>query len=173
MDKLLERRPAVAGSRTAAPTRSDQGGHVGRNAVDHRREVEVAMAPGDHARTGARQLDELPDLGITMAGKRRNRYAAHFLQAEIQQHELGDVRQLRHDAILRLEAHLEQIQRQVAMTGDRAPGTSTGGRRRSGQPVGMSDENVTYSSASDRSSQYPRAQYRAANSGGNGTTPGS
>ena len=48
-----------------------------------------------------------------MRRQRRDRDRADFLQREIEDHELGDVRQLQHDAIERPQAKLEQIEREV------------------------------------------------------------
>ena len=58
-------------------------------------------------------LDELSDLGITMARERRNRDASDALQREIKDRELGDVRKLQHHPIKRSKPEFEQIQCEV------------------------------------------------------------
>ena len=83
------------------------------DALDHRGVVEIARAVGSDARRRAGELDELADLGEAMRDQRRDRDRADLLQREIEDHELGDVRELHDDAVERLQAELEQVQREV------------------------------------------------------------
>src|SRR5581483_6423442 len=81
--------------------------------LDHGLEIEVALALGIDAGARAGKLDELVDLGEAVRDERGDRDAGDLLQREVEQHELGAVRQRGHDAVEGLQAELEQVQRQV------------------------------------------------------------
>ena len=53
------------------------------------------------------------DLVVAVRGERGDRDAADLLQREIENHELGDVGQRRHDAVERLQPELEQVEREI------------------------------------------------------------
>ena len=83
--------------------RSARAAHPGRRSISgtrsppdpthHRPELEVALPLGIDARRGVRELHELADLGVAMGDERGDRDRADLLQREVEQDELGDVRQ--------------------------------------------------------------------------------
>ena len=98
-----------------------QAGLLGLHTVDDRREAELAALFAHrgrvHRAAGLRQAHELAQLRVAVRHQRRDRDAAELLQREVQHHELGHVGQGGHDAVQRLEAQLEQVERQVAADG--------------------------------------------------------
>src|SRR5713101_6910030 len=78
--------------------------------TDHFPEVEVTITIRRNAGRGPGELRELAHFEKAVRDESRDRDAADFLQCEIEEHELDDIRKLHDHAIERHEAGLEQIQ---------------------------------------------------------------
>src|ERR1700722_14140185 len=83
------------------------------NAIDHRAVIKIALLVRNHASHGPRKLHELADFSKAVRHERGNRDATDFLQRQVQNNKLGNVRQLQNEPIQRLEADFQKVQRQV------------------------------------------------------------
>ena len=81
--------------------------------LDHVQVVEVTRPVGRHDRRRARELGELRDLGEAVGDERRDRDRPDLLQREVEDDELGDVRELHDDAVERPQPAFEEVQREV------------------------------------------------------------
>ena len=90
-----------------------QAGNFLADALDHGAVVKIALLVRNDAGYGARKLHELADLRKAVRHERCDWDATDLLKRQIEDDKLGDIRQLHHDPVQRMEADFQQIQRQV------------------------------------------------------------
>src|SRR6202051_2115714 len=83
------------------------------NALDHGAVVKIALLVRNHASRSARKLDELADFRKAVRHERRDGDATDLLKRQVENNELGDIRQLHDNAVQGMEADFQQVQRQV------------------------------------------------------------
>ena len=95
----------------AVDDREPQAGRRGLDPVDDVAKS-ASLPPGYDAGDRAGELHELAELSVAVVRQRDDRDRADLLQREVEEHELGAVRQLHDHAVERAQAEVEQVERE-------------------------------------------------------------